>query len=245
MVILYAAQHRLPVPRLARWMLALGILASLAVNVAQGCSHGLVGAVVAAWRAVSLVGVVRAFSRGSSVLQQQAARTTYQQRTTTARSRTSQDWSVVRGWPGARYRTREPARAGQRSRARQRGWPAGPGPRGGSGPTVRTRPERTEPCGPGSGPCGPCGPGSGPCGPDPRPPTQGEYRQPGPRHRRRRGGRLPRQRPVRWRRLTRSYCPRFLLRSRGDGPIFGRPRSHGRVRWCAVTITESEWIPGH
>src|SRR5450755_197135 len=56
MVLLYAARHRLPVPRLARWMLALGILASLAVNVAQGWSHGLVGAVVAAWPAVSLVG---------------------------------------------------------------------------------------------------------------------------------------------------------------------------------------------
>jgi hypothetical protein len=56
MVILYAARHRLPVPRLARWMLALGILASLAVNVAQGWSHGLVGAVAAAWPAVSLVG---------------------------------------------------------------------------------------------------------------------------------------------------------------------------------------------
>ena len=56
MVILYAARHNRPVPRLARWMLALGILASLAVNVAQGWSHGLVGAVVAAWPAVSLVG---------------------------------------------------------------------------------------------------------------------------------------------------------------------------------------------
>ena len=56
MVILYAARHGRPVPRLARWMLALGILASLAVNVAQGWSHGLVGAVVAAWPAVSLVG---------------------------------------------------------------------------------------------------------------------------------------------------------------------------------------------
>ena len=32
MVILYAARHRLPAPRLARWMLALGIAASLAVN---------------------------------------------------------------------------------------------------------------------------------------------------------------------------------------------------------------------
>jgi hypothetical protein len=56
MVILYAARHRLPVPGLAQWMLALGIVASLAVNVAQGWSHGLVGAVVAAWPAVALVG---------------------------------------------------------------------------------------------------------------------------------------------------------------------------------------------
>jgi hypothetical protein len=37
-------------------MLALGIAASLAVNVAQGWSHGAVGAVVAAWPAVALVG---------------------------------------------------------------------------------------------------------------------------------------------------------------------------------------------
>jgi hypothetical protein len=56
MVILYAARHRLSVPGLARWMLALGIAASLAVNVAQGWSHGVVGAVVAAWPAVALVG---------------------------------------------------------------------------------------------------------------------------------------------------------------------------------------------
>jgi Protein of unknown function (DUF2637) len=56
MVILHAARHRLPVPCLARWMLALGITASLAVNVAQGWSHGLVGAAAAAWPAVALVG---------------------------------------------------------------------------------------------------------------------------------------------------------------------------------------------
>jgi len=41
MVILHAARHRLPAPRLARAMLALGIAASLAVNVARGWSHGL------------------------------------------------------------------------------------------------------------------------------------------------------------------------------------------------------------
>jgi hypothetical protein len=56
MVNLYAARHRLPVPALARWLLGLGIAATLAANVAQGWSHGLVGAAVAAWPAVSLVG---------------------------------------------------------------------------------------------------------------------------------------------------------------------------------------------
>jgi hypothetical protein len=56
MVNLYAARHRLPVPTLARWLLALGIIATLAANMAQGWSHGPVGAVIAAWPAVSLVG---------------------------------------------------------------------------------------------------------------------------------------------------------------------------------------------
>jgi hypothetical protein len=56
MVILYAARHRLPIPGLARWLLALGILATLAANVAHGWSDGPVGAVVAAWPAASLVG---------------------------------------------------------------------------------------------------------------------------------------------------------------------------------------------
>jgi hypothetical protein len=56
MVVLYAARHRMPVPSLARWLLALGIAATLTANMAQGWSHGPVGAVVAAWPAVSLVG---------------------------------------------------------------------------------------------------------------------------------------------------------------------------------------------
>ena len=56
MVILYAARHRVPVPSLARWLLGLGITATLTANMAQGWSHGPVGAVVAAWPAISLVG---------------------------------------------------------------------------------------------------------------------------------------------------------------------------------------------
>jgi Protein of unknown function (DUF2637) len=56
MVVLYAARHRVPVPALARWLLGLGIAATFTANMAQGWSHGPVGAVVAAWPAVSLVG---------------------------------------------------------------------------------------------------------------------------------------------------------------------------------------------
>jgi hypothetical protein len=55
-VVLYAARHRVPAPSLARWLLGLGIAATLTVNMAQGWSHGPVGAVVAAWPAASLVG---------------------------------------------------------------------------------------------------------------------------------------------------------------------------------------------
>ena len=56
MVVLYAARHQLRVPALARWLLALGIVATLAANVAHGWSHGPIGAAVAAWPAASLVG---------------------------------------------------------------------------------------------------------------------------------------------------------------------------------------------
>jgi Protein of unknown function (DUF2637) len=56
MVVLYAARHQLRVPALARWLLALGIVATLAANLAHGWSHGPIGATVAAWPAASLVG---------------------------------------------------------------------------------------------------------------------------------------------------------------------------------------------
>ena len=55
MVVLYAARHKVPVPCLARWLLGLGIAATLTANMARGWSHGPVGAVVA-WPAVSLAG---------------------------------------------------------------------------------------------------------------------------------------------------------------------------------------------
>jgi hypothetical protein len=56
MVMLDSARRRAPVPGLARWLLGLGITATLAANVAYGLSHGPVGAAVAAWPAIALVG---------------------------------------------------------------------------------------------------------------------------------------------------------------------------------------------
>jgi hypothetical protein len=56
MVMLDSARRKMPVPALARWLLGLGIVATLAANVAHGLGHGPVGAAVAAWPAVALVG---------------------------------------------------------------------------------------------------------------------------------------------------------------------------------------------
>ena len=56
MVMLDSARRGAPVPSLARWLLGLGIAATLAANVAHGLGHGLLGAAVGAWPAVALVG---------------------------------------------------------------------------------------------------------------------------------------------------------------------------------------------
>jgi hypothetical protein len=56
MVMLDSARRDVRVPALARWLLGLGIIATLAANVAHGLGHGIIGAVVAAWSAVALVG---------------------------------------------------------------------------------------------------------------------------------------------------------------------------------------------
>jgi hypothetical protein len=55
MVMLDSARRKTPVPALARWLLGLGIAATLAANVAHGRGHGPIGA-AAAWPAVALVG---------------------------------------------------------------------------------------------------------------------------------------------------------------------------------------------
>jgi hypothetical protein len=56
MVMLDSARRKAPVPALARWLLGLGTAATLSANVAHGLGHGLIGAAVAAWPAVALVG---------------------------------------------------------------------------------------------------------------------------------------------------------------------------------------------
>jgi hypothetical protein len=56
MVMLDSARRKAPVPALSRWLLGLGIAATLATNVAHGLGHGLAGAAVATWPAVALVG---------------------------------------------------------------------------------------------------------------------------------------------------------------------------------------------
>jgi Protein of unknown function (DUF2637) len=53
MVMLDSAWRGVRVPALARWLLGLGIVATLAANVAHGLCHGIIGAAVAAWPAAS------------------------------------------------------------------------------------------------------------------------------------------------------------------------------------------------
>jgi hypothetical protein len=55
MVLLDSARRGGSAPALARWALALGIGATVAVNVLHGAGHGPVGAVISAWPAVCLV----------------------------------------------------------------------------------------------------------------------------------------------------------------------------------------------
>ena len=70
MVMLDSARRATQVPALARWLLGLGIAATLAANVAYGLVHGLTGAAVAAWPALALVGsceLLMMVIRGSEV----------------------------------------------------------------------------------------------------------------------------------------------------------------------------------
>lgn len=52
---LFCSRYNLPQPKLARFALVVGILCTIAVNVAQGLAHGIWAAVIAGWPAVALV----------------------------------------------------------------------------------------------------------------------------------------------------------------------------------------------
>lgn len=71
MVMLDSARRKVPVPALARWLLGLGIAVILAASVAHGLGHGLIGAALAAWPWVALVGsyeLLMVIIRGAQVL---------------------------------------------------------------------------------------------------------------------------------------------------------------------------------
>lgn len=55
-VLLDSARRGVKVPALARWLLAAGIAATLFANVLAGLSYGVLGAVIASWPALALVG---------------------------------------------------------------------------------------------------------------------------------------------------------------------------------------------
>ena len=56
LVMLRSARMKLPVPKLARVMLVLAVLATLASNVVFGASFGIVGALLSGWPAVAFIG---------------------------------------------------------------------------------------------------------------------------------------------------------------------------------------------
>jgi hypothetical protein len=56
LALLYAARAGLPSPWLARIMLALGVLATIAANAVEGAAGGAIGVLVSAWPAVAFIG---------------------------------------------------------------------------------------------------------------------------------------------------------------------------------------------
>jgi hypothetical protein len=58
LVLLHEARNDRDAPRLARFMLWLGIGATIGANVAYGAGYGLLGALISAWPAVAFIGTV-------------------------------------------------------------------------------------------------------------------------------------------------------------------------------------------
>ena len=58
LVLLHEARNGRDAPRLARFMLWLGIAATIGANIAYGAVYGLLGAVISAWPTVAFIGAV-------------------------------------------------------------------------------------------------------------------------------------------------------------------------------------------
>ena len=58
LVLLHEARNDRDAPRLARFMLWLGIGATIGANIAYGAGYGLLGALISAWPAVAFIGSV-------------------------------------------------------------------------------------------------------------------------------------------------------------------------------------------
>ena len=58
LVLLHEARNDRDAPRLARFMLWLGIVATIGANIAYGAGYGLLGALISAWPAVAFIGSV-------------------------------------------------------------------------------------------------------------------------------------------------------------------------------------------
>ena len=58
LVLLHEARNGRDAPRLARFMLWLGIGATIGANIADGAGYGLLGALISAWPAVAFIGSV-------------------------------------------------------------------------------------------------------------------------------------------------------------------------------------------
>jgi hypothetical protein len=58
LVLLHEARNGRDAPRLARFMLWLGIGATVGANIAYGAGYGLLGALISAWPAVAFIGAV-------------------------------------------------------------------------------------------------------------------------------------------------------------------------------------------
>ena len=74
MVVLDASRRHHSVAPLAKWSLAIGIVATIGANLAHGLNHGPIGAVVSAWPALALVGsfellmlLIRTHQRANSI----------------------------------------------------------------------------------------------------------------------------------------------------------------------------------